>query len=111
MARFNEYYGGPAPSVRSTGGLAATKLANRLKAIDPSLTVTLRNNRVNGAFTGCSGFVSNERGQYVYLNTEGRGQRCLYRTATGPRDFSGGSNRFAEPDGLAQAVVDLLTKS
>ena len=93
-----------------TGTLAMTKLKNQLVAIDPDLTVELRNVRVNGQLRGCSGFVTNPvTGDIAYVNTETSTGSALYRTAESTRDFRGGRNQFASHLELPRAVVNLLT--
>jgi hypothetical protein len=90
--------------------LAATKLRNQLRRIDPFLVVELKNVRVNRALFGCSGFVTDGT-NWVYVNTDhnhGTNTRALYRTATGPKDYTGGRNRYADYGSIAEAVVDLL---
>lgn len=114
MSRFNEFYGGSAPTARSTGALGAVKLRNQIHAIDPKLTVDLKNIRVNGAPQGCSGFVSDGHGHYVYVSADrnhGTNTDALCRTASGPKDYSGGRNHITSYDELAQAAVDLLKAS
>lgn len=92
--------------------LASVKLRNQLLAIDPTLTVSLRNVRVNGALFGCTGFVTGRNGAVVYVNTDHnhgtRVNRPLYRTATDTRDYTGGRNMTATNDTLAAAVVALI---
>lgn len=92
--------------------LASTKLRNQLLAIDPTLTVALRNVRVNGALFGCSGFVTGANGRVVYVSTDhNHGTRVnqpLYRTARDTRDYTGGVNRVSTYDALASDVVALI---
>jgi hypothetical protein len=92
--------------------LAATALRNQLLALDPTLTVALKNVRVNGALFGCSGFVTGTNGRTVYVNTDhNHGQRVdkpYYRTARDTRDWVGGYNRFSTNDALAADVVALV---
>ena len=96
---FNEFYGGRTPSARATGALGAVKIKNRLLALRPGLVVRITNTRINGALKGCAGFVGDGFGHWVYLNTESapRTGKILYRSADGPRDHRGGTNRFSDP--------------
>lgn len=90
--------------------LNAVTLRRQLLALDPSLTVTLKNVRINGALQGCSGFVVSGRG-VVYVSTDrnhGTNSRALYRTALDTRDYRGGTNHFADFADTARAVVDHL---
>lgn len=90
----------------------ATKLRNRLVALDPSLNVQLKNIKVNGDTRGCSGFISKED-RIVYVNTEEsvyspfRG-KSLYRVARHMKDYSGCRNHHVENGRLAEAIIDLL---
>lgn len=92
--------------------LAMTKLRNSIHAIDPDLKVELRNIRINGDLRGCSGFITDpDSGAVVYVNTEptfGHVREVLYRTAKDNRDYTGGHNRYAAPDQLPHAVINLL---
>lgn len=92
--------------------LAATKLRNALRRIDPDLEVKLKNIRVNSDLRGCSGFVVDPAtSKVVYVNTESlSGTQAMLRTATSTRDFTGGRNHFVTHDELPGAVVDLLGK-
>ena len=95
-----------------TKPLTATRLRNEIRAIDPTLTVELKNVRVNGATFGCTGFISDSRGNFVYLNTDHnhgtRWDKALYRTAKNAKDFTGGVNHYSTYAELAEAAVDLL---
>lgn len=95
--------------------LASVKLRNQLLTLDPTLTVALRNIRVNGALFGCSGFITGRNGRVVYVNTDtNHGLRVdcpLYRTARDTRDYTGGFNRFTSNDRLAVDVVELLNSN
>ena len=105
---FNEYFGGPAPKIQ--GVLSSVKLRNQLLKLDSTLDVRLKNVRVNGQLRGCSGFVGNGT-SWVYVNAEhdrGISPDALYRTATGPTDYTGGRNQFAPYGDLAWAVVSTL---
>jgi hypothetical protein len=94
--------------------LLALKLKNQILAIDPVLTVTLKNVLVNGVKFGCSGFITDPRtGRHVYVNTDHNhhtNTNAYYRTARDTKDYTGGMNHFANYDYLAQAAVQLLTK-
>lgn len=90
----------------------AIKLRNQILAIDPSLTVSLRNISVNEVKMGCSGFITDPAtGHVVYVSTDnnhGLVKKALYRTARDTRDYTGGMNNFAEYDDLAERAVALL---
>lgn len=92
--------------------LTATKLRNQLYRLRPDLIVKLKNVRVNGVTFGCSGFVTNpDNGRIVYVNTDHNHHTLtdtMYRLAANHKDYSGGWNRFAEYDQLANHVVSLL---
>lgn len=94
--------------------LASVKLRNQLLALDPGLTVRLRNIRVNGALFGCSGFITGGNGRIVYVSTDINhginADRPLYRTARDTRDFTGGSNRFSTNASLAADIVALINE-
>ncbi|WP_405183589.1 hypothetical protein OG225_41995 (plasmid) [Nocardia sp. NBC_01377] len=67
------------------------KLANRIRAIDPTLKIELRNVGVNGVSFGCSGFVVNPfTGRTVYVSTDHNHgtqyDNALYGTAPGSVD-------------------------
>jgi hypothetical protein len=112
MGRFNEYYGGAAPTARQTGALGAVKLKNQIKAIDPSLVLSIKNISVNGSPQGCSGFISTPDGsKHVYVcadRNHGTSSTAYYRTAQHVRDYTGGRNHDAEYHELAQLAVALL---
>ena len=111
MSRFNEYYGGAAPSMKSTGALGAVKLKNQILKLDPTLVVALKNIRINGAPRGCSGFITDPRtGKHVYIHAEvgGYNSEAYYRTAEHVKDYRGGRNHFAGNDELATDAVQLL---
>lgn len=95
-----------------TKPLAMTKLRNQLTTLNADLTIELRNIRINGDLRGCSGFITDpDSGAVVYVSTEpvfGQVRQFLYRTAKSNRDYSGGRNRYATPDELPRAVIDLL---
>lgn len=95
-----------------TPTLASVKLRNQLLAIDPTLTVELRNVRVNGVLFGCTGFVTGRNGAVVYVSTDHNHglntNRPLYRTARDNRDYTGGPNKFSTNDNLAADVVALI---
>ena len=95
-----------------TKNLMATALKNRLLALDPALTVSLKNIRVNGNPMGCSGFVTNPAtGKIVYVNTDHNHgtqfDNAYYRTAAHTKDFRGGRNNFATYSDLPEAVVKM----
>ncbi len=110
MARFNEYWGGPAPKIAGT--YAMTKLKNALLKIQPDLLVELKNVRVNGQLMGCTGFVTNPgNGKVVYVctdNNHGTSPDPYYREAKSNRDYTGGRNHFSTNDDLANDVVAML---
>ena len=79
----------------------------------------MRNIRINGNLRGCSGFLENtQTGKFVYINTEDRfydPDNCagFYRTATGPKDYTGGRNRWGKDlqDLISSAVALTLQQS
>lgn len=94
------------------GTVSMTKLKNALKRLDDTLVAKLSNVRINGQLQGCSGFVTDPAtGRIVYVSTDvnhGTTRQALYRDAAHDRDYTGGSNRFAEMADLPQAVVERL---
>jgi hypothetical protein len=92
--------------------LLATKLKNQIHAIDPAITVALRNVAVNGRKMGCSGFITDPRtGRVVYINTDdnhGTNTRAYFRGARDTKDYTGGLNQFAGYDALAETAVHFL---
>ena len=91
--------------------ILARKLKNQLLALDPTLTVEVKNVRVNHETMGCSGFVTSQAGKVVYVNTDhnhGTNRKALYRTAEHNKDYRGGMNQYAPYDEVALAVVALL---
>jgi len=92
--------------------LASVKLRNELLALDPTLTVALRNARVNGALFGCTGFITGSNGRTVYVCTDHnhgmRVNRPYYRTATRVGDYNGGRNHVTTNDNLARDIVALI---
>lgn len=93
--------------------LNAVKLRNQLNALAPEegLDIHLQNVRINGVLQGCSGFVYNPNTEtFVYVSTDRNHdtvRNALYRTAKNRRDYTGGTNRFAEWDELAEKVLAL----
>lgn len=102
--RWNEYH--PEGVRADKGVLLMTKLKNQLLAIDPTLTVALKNDRVNGKAQGCYGFVTSAAGKVVYVHTSSDHVYC--RTAKSTKDFTGGRNQSSDNASIAQDVVDLL---
>ncbi|WP_115338111.1 hypothetical protein [Moraxella caviae] len=80
-----------------------------------ALEFHLKNIIRNGVKYGCSGFIKDANtGKIVYVNTEGttlrngQGDSYLYRLARHLKDYSGGSNRWAQADNLPSSIVSLL---
>lgn len=93
-----------------TTPLTAVKLRNQFLKLDPTLSVELKNIRVNGSLFGCSGFISDGT-RWVYVNTDHNHHTrrdALYRTASGPRDYTGGPNHFVNYEHLAEEAIRLL---
>ena len=93
--------------------VSSVKLRNALVRLDPTLTVALRNVRVNGVLFGCTGFITHSNGRTVYVSTDHNHntvREAMYRTAESTRDYTGGRNRWApmDPEALARAVIALL---
>lgn len=95
--------------------LASTKLRNQLLALDPTLTVELKNVRVNGVLFGCTGFVTGANGRIVWIcsdhNHGTRVNRPYYRIARHSRDYTGEHNRFSTNNTLATDVVALIREA
>jgi hypothetical protein len=94
--------------------LLAVKLRNQILAIDPTLSVKLRNVSVNGVKFGCTGFITDmNTGRIVYVCTDHNhftNTTALYRTARDSKDYTGGPNNFAAYEDLASAAVALLKR-
>lgn len=94
--------------------LLATKLKNQLLALNPDLTVQLKNVNINGVKMGCTGFITDpgtERIVYVCTDNNHNPQntRVYYRVARSTKDYTGGRNQFAQHTDIAQSLVTLLT--
>lgn len=106
---FNEY----GATHNTTKALLATALKNRILALDPTLTVALKNIRVNGNPQGCSGFVTDPAtGKIVYVNTDHNHgtqfDNAYCRTAAHTKDYRGGRNHTSTYSELPEAVVTLV---
>lgn len=96
--------------------LLTTKLKNQLLALNPLLTVQLKNVSVNGTKMGCTGFVTDpDTSRIVYICTDNNHNPAqttgYYRVARSTKDYTGGRNQFAGYTDLAASVVTLLTSS
>ncbi len=92
--------------------LNTTQLKKELKKLDETLTIELKNIRINGELRGTNGFISNNSGNIVYVNTESiREDNPLYRNAKHAKDYTGGRNRFTDFISLPYKIVALLEGS
>lgn len=102
----------------TTTMLLKTKLANQIKAIDPSVEmVKAKNVNVNGAKRGCTGFCV-KNGKTIYFATDalpmfGQKDTVMWRYAKDTNDYSSigienGANRWCEPGELASQIVKAL---
>lgn len=94
--------------------LLANKLHNRIKALDGTVEISLRNVRVNGESLGCSGFIVDPKtNAHVYIDTDnnhGTNTKALYRRAKHAKDYTGGMNHFTSYDQVAEDALALLKK-
>ena len=94
--------------------ILSTKLKNRIRNLNPNLTVSLKNVRINGEAMGCTGFVVDPGTNHtVYVSTDhnhGTSTEVLYRTAKHTKDYTGGRNRYCsyDADEAAYCINDLL---
>lgn len=72
----------------------------------------------NKGYFFVSGFIYNkEMNRYAYFyigdarDTETWPKRVLYRASNGPKDFSYGSNRFANLENLGDDIISLLSSA
>ena len=94
------------------GAISVTKVRNAMKKLGYEL-VNASNSRRNNVLEGSFGFIKDPAtGKLVYFDADAsacyNGDKVLYRTANSDRDYSGGTNRYAEFPRLGQAVRDLF---
>jgi hypothetical protein len=92
--------------------IGAVKLKNAIKKLDPTLTLEIKNQRINGRLDRAYGFVTDPATQRcVYISTEqGYIKDAMYRNAKNNKDYTGGTNQWCkyDVDTLAHNVVDLV---
>ena len=102
------------PKGRYEGTISVTKVRNAMKKAGYEL-VNASNNRRNNVLEGSSGFIQDPAsGRLVYFSADAsacyNGDKVLYRTARHDRDYTGGTNRYADFSELAEAVRDLFSR-
>lgn len=100
------------PKGRYEGAISVTKVRNAMKKAGYEL-VNARNERCNNVLEGSFGFIKDpSSGRLVYFSADAsacyNGDKVLYRTARHDRDYTGGTNRYADFSELADAVRDLF---
>lgn len=101
------------PKGHYEGAISVTKVRNAMKKAGYEL-VNASNNRRNNVLEGSSGFIKDPAsGRLVYFSADAsacyNGNKILYRTAKHDRDYTGGTNRYADFSELGKAVADLFT--
>lgn len=85
----------------------------QIKALAKTLGLEVLNAhdiKINGAFRGTSGFISNpKRTAYLYFNTESScletlADKVLLRSAKDERDWVGGRNMFIDTDKVGEVI-------
>ena len=96
------------------GHMGAVKLKRAITAVMPGADVTrIKNVRINGRSSGCSGFAVNPyNGRVVYVTTDLIASHVsgtvMYRNARDVRDYRGGRNRYADDMTAGRAIADAL---
>ena len=101
------------PKGRYVGAISVTKVRNAMRKAGYEL-VNASNNRRNNVLEGSSGFIKDPAsGRLVYFSADAsacyNGDKVLYRTAKHDRDYTGGTNRYADFSELGKAVENLFT--
>lgn len=96
------------------GAISVTKVRNAMRKAGFEL-VNASNNRCNNVLEGSSGFIKDPKsGRLVYFSADAsacfNGDKVLYRTAKHDRDYTGGTNRYADFSKLSEAVKDLFAR-
>lgn len=94
------------------GAISVTKVRNAMRKTGYEL-VNAKNERRNNVLEGSSGFIKDPAsGRLVYFSADAsacyNGDKVLYRTAKHDRDYTGGTNRYADFSELGEAVRDLF---
>jgi fructose-1,6-bisphosphatase/inositol monophosphatase family enzyme len=100
------------PRGRYEGAISVTKVRNAMKKRGYEL-VNAKNSRRNNVLEGSFGFIKDPAtGKLVYFDADAsacfNGDKVLYRTAKHEKDYTGGTNRYADFSELGQAVADLF---
>ena len=103
---------GDYPRGRYEGAISVTKVRNAMRKAGYEL-VNAKNSRRNNVLEGSFGFIRDPKsGRLVYFDADAsacyNGDKVLYRTAKHDRDYTGGTNRYADFSELGQAVSDLF---
>jgi hypothetical protein len=94
------------------GAISVVKVRNAMKKAGYEL-VNASNSRCNNVLEGSSGFIRDPKsGRLVYFSADAsacfNGDKVLYRTAKHDRDYTGGTNRYADFGELGEAVKELF---
>lgn len=100
------------PKGRYEGAISVTKMRNAMRKAGYEL-VNASNNRCNNVLEGSSGFIKDPvSGRLVYFSADAsacyNGGKVLYRTARHDRDWTGGTNCYADFSDLAESVRELF---
>lgn len=100
------------PKGRYEGAISVTKVRNAMRKAGYEL-VNAKNSRRNNVLEGSFGFIKDPKsGRLVYFDADAsacfNGDKVLYRTAKHDRDYTGGTNRYADFSELAESVRDLF---
>lgn len=100
------------PKGRYVSAISVTKVRNAMRKAGFEL-VNAKNSRRNNVLEGSFGFIKDPKsGRLVYFSADAsacfNGDKVLYRTARHDRDWTGGTNRYADFGGLGEAVKDLF---
>ena len=89
--------------------MSTRQVRNAVKSLNLFL-VNGRDTKINGDFRGSYGFITNAaKTIFVYYNTESScllslADKILVRAARSDRDYTGGRNKFVEPENFLDAV-------
>lgn len=100
------------PHGRYEGAISVTKVRNAMRKAGYEL-VNAKNERRNNVLEGSFGFIKDPAsGRLVYFSADAsacyNGDKVLYRTAKHEKDYTGGTNRYADFSELGRAVADLF---
>lgn len=96
--------------------ITSRKLRSRVKKLDDTLIINVKDISVNGVKRGCSGFITDSSsGNVVYINTEGSEygpltDKIMYRKARDIKDYSGGRNIWAHHSTAIHEMVEFIKR-